>query len=102
MPQADKTTTPAQQREALRRSERKAAEQQPGSFKDAETAEKVVEIGPDLQDAPIEGIDPTDRPARPTAAAPSSVGEEDPGAALDDPTMRDAMQAEARLVQKRR
>ena len=45
----------------MQRSERKAAEQQPGSFKDAETAEKVVEIGPDLTQAPIEGIDPSDR-----------------------------------------
>ena len=66
MPQ-DQTTTatqrpgPEDQREALQRSEREAAEQQPGSFKDAETAEKAVEIGPDLTQAPIEGIDPPGR-----------------------------------------
>jgi hypothetical protein len=46
------------QREALKESEKKANEQQPGSFKDKETAEKVVEIpptGPDKK--PIRGLD---------------------------------------------
>lgn len=33
-------------------------------------------------------------PAKPPSAQPS--GEEDPGAALDDPVMRDAMREEAR------
>lgn len=46
------------QREALADSERKAAEPQPENFKERETDEKIVEIGPDLTDAPIEGIDP--------------------------------------------
>jgi hypothetical protein len=46
------------QREALEESEKKANEQQPGSFKDKETAEKVVTIppaGPDKK--PIRGLD---------------------------------------------
>lgn len=46
------------QREALKQSEKKASENQPGSFKDKETAEKVVEIppaGPDKK--PIRGLD---------------------------------------------
>lgn len=46
------------QREALEQSEKKAAEKQPGSFKDRATEEKVVEIGTDLTDDPIKGIDP--------------------------------------------
>lgn len=49
------TTDP---REALAESERKASEQQPKNFKERETDEKIVEIGYDLTDAPIEGIDP--------------------------------------------
>ena len=56
-------TTPAaggkQQRKALGRSEKKATEQQPDSFKDKASAEKVVEIGPDMTDQPIKGIDPS-------------------------------------------
>ena len=48
------------QRDALAESERKAAEQQPENFKQRQTDEKIVEIGPDLTDAPIEGIDPPD------------------------------------------
>lgn len=47
-----------EQREALEQSEKKAAEKQPGSFKEKATEEKVVEIGPDLTDDPIKGIDP--------------------------------------------
>jgi hypothetical protein len=46
------------QREALKESEKKANEKQPGSFKDKETEEKVVEIppaGPDKK--PIRGLD---------------------------------------------
>jgi hypothetical protein len=46
------------QREALKESEKKANEKQPGSFKDKETDEKVVEIpptGPDKK--PIRGLD---------------------------------------------
>ena len=55
------TTNPSQapeQREALNESEKKASEQQPGSYKEAATAEKVVEIqpaGPD--EKPIRGLD---------------------------------------------
>lgn len=46
------------QRAALEKSEKKAAEQQPENFKDAATDKKIVEIGPDLKEAPIKGIDP--------------------------------------------
>jgi len=50
--------SPATQREALDQSEKKANEKQPGSYKDEETNEKVVEIppaGPDKR--PIRGLD---------------------------------------------
>ena len=89
--------SPEAQRESLRRSERQAAERQPENFKDAETDDKVVEIGPDLQNAPIEGLDPASDRSRPRgrATSDSSAGEEDPDAGLDDPDMRDAMQGEA-------
>jgi hypothetical protein len=46
------------QREALEQAEKKASEQHPENFKDEATDEKVVEIGPDVADAPIKGIDP--------------------------------------------
>jgi hypothetical protein len=51
------------QREALEQSEKKATEQQPDNFKDKATYEKVIEIGPDMTDAPIQGIDPPERPS---------------------------------------
>ncbi|MDP3821994.1 MAG: hypothetical protein Q8R33_11000 [Burkholderiales bacterium] len=56
-------TTPADvtdeaQRAALEKSEKKAAEKHPDNFKDEATEEKIVEIGPDLTEAPIKGIDP--------------------------------------------
>src|SRR4051812_41285432 len=41
-----KQSSSGNQREALKQSEKKANEKQPGSFKDKETAEKVVEIPP--------------------------------------------------------
>jgi hypothetical protein len=50
--------SPSAQREELNQSEKKASEKQPGSYKDDETAEKVVEIppaGPDKK--PIRGLD---------------------------------------------
>ena len=46
------------QREALERSEKKAAEPQPENYKDKETDEKLVEIGPDVTADPIKGLDP--------------------------------------------
>jgi hypothetical protein len=49
------------QRDTLKRSEKKATEHQPQNFKDEETDDKQVEIGPDLTDAPIHGIDPPQR-----------------------------------------
>jgi hypothetical protein len=60
-PRPEGGTKSGSQREALKRSEKRAAAQQPESFKDAETAEKIVEVGPDMDDAPIEGIDPPER-----------------------------------------
>jgi len=50
--------SPATQREALEQSEEKASEKQPGSYKEEETEDKVVEIpptGPDKR--PISGLD---------------------------------------------
>jgi hypothetical protein len=55
----NKSSTVDSQREALRESEKKASEKQPGSFKDEATDEKIVEIppaGPDRR--PIRGLDP--------------------------------------------
>ena len=53
------------QRDALKQSEKAAAEEQPGSFKDDETESKKIEIGPDMTDQPIKGIDPeSDRNSR--------------------------------------
>lgn len=49
------------QRAALEKSEKKAAEKHPDNFKDEATEEKIVEIGPDLTEAPIKGIDPDPR-----------------------------------------
>lgn len=47
------------QREALKDSERKASEEQPGSFKDEAMEEKIVEIPPvDKDEQPIKGLDP--------------------------------------------
>ena len=51
-----KTSNP---RDALKRSEKQAAEQQPENFKDDSTEKKTVKIGPDRTNAPIHGIDPT-------------------------------------------
>lgn len=48
------------QREALEESEKKAARKHPQNFKDKATDEKLVEIGPDVTDAPIKGIDPAE------------------------------------------
>lgn len=44
--------------DALEESMKKALEQQPEGFKDVPTAEKVVEVGPELTADPIKGIDP--------------------------------------------
>ena len=52
------TNTGKPEREALASAEKKASEQQPGSYKDTATAEKVVTIpptGPDKK--PIRGLD---------------------------------------------
>lgn len=46
------------QRAALEKSEKKAAETHPENFKDEATVEKIVEIGADMTEAPIKGIDP--------------------------------------------
>ena len=52
------------QRDALSESERRASAEQPESFKENETGEKIVEVLPiDGEGAAIEGIDP-DKPAR--------------------------------------
>ena len=46
------------ERDNLEESEERASAKQPGSYKKRETADKVVEIGPDKTDDPIQGIDP--------------------------------------------
>ena len=60
MATTSRTTTPSDsgQREALNEAQKKANEQQPGSYKEKETDDKVVEIppkGPDKK--PIRGLD---------------------------------------------
>ena len=60
-PSTTPTTAPVKddgQRQALERSEKMAAEPQPENYKDKETEEKLVEIGPDVTADPIKGIDP--------------------------------------------
>ncbi len=60
----DKTPTDGG-REALERSEKKADEKQPDNYKDKANEEKLVEIGPDLTERPIKGIDPAeDEPSK--------------------------------------
>ena len=50
--------SPTSQREALNESEKKASEKQPGSYKEKETEDKVVEIPPSGPDKrPIRGLD---------------------------------------------
>jgi len=51
-------TTDTVQREALEQSERDAAKDRPKNYKEDENDDKIVEIGPDLTDDPIKGIDP--------------------------------------------
>jgi hypothetical protein len=58
------TTTPQKpathgqdQRKALEESEKNAKRKQPENYQEAATDEKIVEIGPDLEDDPIKGID---------------------------------------------
>ncbi len=58
MNESTERETGKEQREALEESEKQAARKQPQNFKDKATDEKQVEIGPDLTDAPIKGIDP--------------------------------------------
>jgi hypothetical protein len=60
MATTSRTTTPSadQQREALNEAEKKASEQQPGSYKEKETDDKIVEIPPKGPDSnPIRGLD---------------------------------------------
>ena len=60
MATTSRTTTPParDQREALNESEKKANEHQPGSYKEQETDDKVVEIPPKGPDEkPIRGLD---------------------------------------------
>ena len=51
------------QRKALEESEKNAKRKQPENYKKEETEDKIVEIGPDLENDPIKGIDPPERPA---------------------------------------
>ncbi|MEQ1683996.1 MAG: hypothetical protein ABL916_10125 [Burkholderiaceae bacterium] len=60
-PTTTRSVTDEAQRAALEKSEKKAAEKHPENFKDEATDEKIVEIGPDLTEAPIKGIDPDEK-----------------------------------------
>ena len=61
-PQSSSSPHGKAQREALEQSERKATEQQPDNFRDEANADKKVEVGPDMTDAPIKHIDPAESP----------------------------------------
>ena len=50
------------QRKALEESEKNAKRKQPENYQEAATDDKIVEIGPDLEDDPIKGIDPPEGP----------------------------------------
>lgn len=50
------------QRKQLDESLKKATEQEPENFKDEATDEKKVEIGPEMTEEPIKGIDAPERP----------------------------------------
>jgi hypothetical protein len=53
-----KPGTPGQdQRKALEESEKNAKRKQPENYQETATEDKVVEIGPDLEDDPIKGLD---------------------------------------------
>jgi hypothetical protein len=49
------------QREALMQSAKNATISEPQNFRDEANADKVVEIPPDKQNTPIQGMDPDDR-----------------------------------------
>jgi hypothetical protein len=63
-------TTPTQkpgtesqdQRKALEESEKNASRKQRENYKKDSTDDKIVEVGPDLEQEPIKGIDPRERP----------------------------------------
>ena len=59
-PNAQTTHRNDGQREALVESEKNADLHQPENYKDEETADKLVEIGPDVTQSPIKGIDPSE------------------------------------------
>ena len=44
-------------RDALEKSEKKAFANEPGEFADPATTHKIVRVGPELDKAPIKGID---------------------------------------------
>ena len=59
-PNQQSTVQPDGQRDALAESEKKADLHQPENYKEKETADKLVEIGPDVTQSPIKGIDPSE------------------------------------------
>ena len=64
-PNRQSTVQPDGQREALSESEKNADLHQPENYKDEETADKLVEIGPDVTQSPIKGIDPSEQSRKP-------------------------------------
>ncbi len=61
------TVSPHDQRLALQQSEKDAAAQQPDSYAETANEEKLVEIGNDVTDNPIHGLDPVKTNTQDTA-----------------------------------
>jgi len=55
---------PEQQRDALKESEHDATRDEPQNFREHANEDKIIEIGPDVTDAPIQGIDPIEHGKR--------------------------------------
>lgn len=58
-PSEQSPSTPGEsEREAVKRNFEKATDTVPGEFKDEANEQKIVDIGADVTDEPIKGIDP--------------------------------------------
>lgn len=67
------------QREAVKRTMEQATENEPASFRDEANETKLVEVGKDLTDQPIQGIDP-----QPGSAESRAGDQQDAGSAPDE------------------
>ena len=64
-PTSQKPVRQQDQRKALEESEKNANRKQPDNYQEEATDDKVVEVGPDLQNDPIKGLDtPRDKKDR--------------------------------------